>query len=65
MVNRKMKCFRGLMFLLVGCFSISAIAGVTGKITGLVRDKNSGEALVGANVLVEGQMFGAASDTAA
>jgi len=65
MVNRKMKCFRGLMFLLVGYFSISAIAGVTGKITGLVSDKNSGEALVGANVLVESQMFGAASDTAA
>lgn len=62
MVNRKMKCLRGLMFLLIGCCSISAIAGVTGKITGLIRDKKSGEALVGANILVERQMFGAASD---
>jgi len=62
MVKQKMKCLRGLILLLIGCCSITAIAGVTGKITGLVRDKNIGEALVGANILVEGQMFGAASD---
>ena len=39
------------------------IAGTTGKLTGLVTDKNSGEALVGANIVVEGTGFGAATDS--
>lgn len=37
-------------------------AGTTGKITGKVVDQNSGEPLIGANILIEGTMFGAATD---
>ncbi|MCD6205435.1 MAG: TonB-dependent receptor [Candidatus Marinimicrobia bacterium] len=62
MVSRKVQYLHGLMFLLIGCLSIAANAGVTGKITGIVCDKHNGEPLIGANILVEGQMFGAASD---
>jgi hypothetical protein len=36
--------------------------GTTGKITGKVVDQNSGEPLIGANILIEGTMFGAATD---
>lgn len=37
-------------------------AGTTGKIVGKIIDKNTGEALPGANVLIEGTTLGAASD---
>lgn len=62
MINQKQHGLGNLLFLLIVCFSVSAFAGVTGKITGLVRDKKSGEPLVGANIMVAGEMFGAASD---
>ena len=39
-----------------------ALAGTTGKLTGKVTDKGTGEALVGANVIVQGTSFGAATD---
>ena len=62
MINQRKRGLGNLLFLLIICFSTSAFAGVTGKITGLVRDKKSGEPLVGANIMVAGEMFGAASD---
>lgn len=37
-------------------------AGVTGKITGRVIDKDTGEPLPGVNVIMEGTMLGAATD---
>jgi len=48
-----------LSFLL---YSPNAIAGVTGKITGVVTDSETGEPLVGANVIIEGTTMGAAAD---
>ena len=39
-----------------------AAAQGTGKIAGRVRDKQTGEPLIGANVLVKGTMLGAATD---
>jgi hypothetical protein len=39
-----------------------ALAGTTGKLTGKVTDKETGEALIGANVIVQGTSFGAATD---
>lgn len=36
--------------------------GTTGKLAGLVTDKNTGEPLVGANVVLEGTTMGAATD---
>ena len=39
-----------------------AFAGVTGKIMGTITDQNTGEGLPGANVLIEGTTFGAATN---
>ncbi|MDP8206125.1 MAG: TonB-dependent receptor [Candidatus Electryonea clarkiae] len=49
-----------LFFLIFGLPSI--FAGITGKITGRVSDAESGEPLVGANVVVEGTYRGSATD---
>ncbi len=49
----------GLVLLLVGQI---AVAGTTGKIVGSVKDKASGEPLIGANVVLEGTNLGAATD---
>lgn len=37
-------------------------AGQTGKISGVVTDSQTGEAIIGANVVVQGTYFGAAAD---
>ncbi len=41
---------------------VSLFAGTTGKISGVVKDADTGEALPGANVIVEGTTFGASTD---
>ncbi|GAB4176307.1 MAG: hypothetical protein Kow00108_11620 [Calditrichia bacterium] len=50
------------VFLLLLMTVVVLLAGVTGKISGTVTDKNTGEPLVGANVLIEGQLLGASTD---
>ena len=40
----------------------AALAGDTGKISGTVRDKRTGEVLIGANVSVKGSNLGASTD---
>jgi len=61
MVRIKLQFF--LFFLLVAVtLSLAQNSRVSGKIAGLIRDKNSGEALAGVNVQVEGTFFGAATD---
>jgi hypothetical protein len=56
-----MKMKRFLIFII--CFvSQSALAGTTGKISGIVTDSRSGEPLAGVNVLIEGLTMGAATD---
>lgn len=37
-------------------------AGTTGKVAGKITDKETGEPIVGANIIIEGTYFGAASD---
>ncbi len=59
------KCFQS--FSLVGLMILFlttsiAFAGTTGKITGKVTDDQTGEPVVGANVVVEGTFLGAAAD---
>ncbi len=50
-------------FLIVAAMLINvAYAGTTGKLRGKVTDKQTGEPLVGASVLIEGTMFGASTD---
>jgi len=51
-----------LLFFLVSMVASHAFAGVTGKIVGYVKDKNTGEPLQGVNVIIEGRMLGAASN---
>jgi len=48
-----------LAVALLGSF---AFAGNTGKIAGTIKDKKTGEPLIGVNVKVEGQPVGAATD---
>lgn len=40
----------------------TASAGTTGKIAGVVKDKDTGEVLPGANIIIEGTTLGAASN---
>lgn len=47
--------------LLALCLS-SVLAGPSGKIAGVVKDKKSGEPVIGANVFLEGTTLGAATD---
>ncbi len=54
-----MKKFLLFAFILLTNFSIIA---QTGKITGTVTDATTGETLIGVNVMIEGTMFGAATD---
>jgi outer membrane receptor protein involved in Fe transport len=49
-----------IILLLIGSFMLRA--GNTGKIAGVAKDKQSGEPLIGANILVKGTNLGAATD---
>jgi len=52
-----------LIILLYTLFGIGILqAQTTGKIAGIVRDKQSQEPIVGANIFIEGEALGAASD---
>ncbi|MEK6756738.1 MAG: carboxypeptidase-like regulatory domain-containing protein, partial [Bacteroidota bacterium] len=49
--------------LLLWCWDVTPLAAQsTGKIAGTLRDKQTGEALVGANIVVKGTTLGASSD---
>jgi hypothetical protein len=54
--------FYTTILLLLITFSFSLAQSGTGRISGKVIDKQTGEALIGANVIVEGTTFGAATD---
>jgi len=54
------KGFLSLLFLFV--FSVTIFAGQTGKISGKVVDAETGEAIIGANIVIEGTFLGAAAD---
>jgi len=53
---------RSIILLFFGVFPLFLIAGQTGKITGLVTDASTGEVLIGVNVYLENQFYGAATD---
>ena len=56
---------RNVRSLLIGMLLLIQIvsAGTTGKLSGRVTNKETGEPLIGANVMVEGTVLGAATDT--
>lgn len=51
-----------LIFLIVTLIIRVSLAGNTGKIVGLVTDKNSGEPLIGVNVVLKNTTLGASTD---
>ncbi|MBU2585886.1 MAG: TonB-dependent receptor [Bacteroidetes bacterium] len=55
------KIFSSFMMLLA-LFVNVGFSGTTGKLSGYVHEYESGEALIGANVIIEGTFFGAATD---
>jgi outer membrane receptor protein involved in Fe transport len=59
--NVSMKKLLILSLLVLG-FSCLSIAGITGKISGKVTDKETGEALPAVNIVVEGTNFGASTN---
>ncbi|MBI3005687.1 MAG: TonB-dependent receptor [Ignavibacteriales bacterium] len=48
--------------LIVAIVSVTAFAGTTGKISGKVKDAQTGEPMIGANVRVDGTPLGAVTD---
>ncbi len=58
-MNSKLRVLFALLFF---AFSVKMFAGNTGKIAGTVKDKETGEALPFANVIIEGTTMGAATD---
>jgi len=48
-----------IIFLFTGSY---LLAGTTGKITGIIKDKDTGEPVPGVNVIIEGTRLGAATD---
>jgi len=57
-----MKLVRGLTIISLLLFISYAFSGTTGKISGRVTDSESGDALPGVNVFLEGTTLGAATD---
>ena len=55
-----MRLTRYIILLIVMIHLLTA--GTTGKLTGLISDKNSGEALIGCNVIVTDTDLGTASN---
>ena len=52
--------------ILLVCWLLSVgslLAGTTGKIAGRVTDRQSGDAIIGANVMITGTNLGASTDT--
>jgi len=59
----KNKNYSILLFLIFSLFfNFNLFAGITGKIAGKVTDAETGEALIGINVLIEGTSLGAATN---
>lgn len=51
-----------LSLIAVLLFSVPLFAGTTGKISGYITDQETGEPIVGANVIIEGTYLGASAD---
>ena len=63
MMNRNSYASKIVLLLTFAVFVVGSLIGQTaGKVRGTVTDESTGEALVGANVLIDGTGFGAATD---
>lgn len=61
MIRKRKFCLFSFLLLLWLCVPM-AWSGTTGKIAGVVTDKDNGEPLPGANIVIDGTTMGAASD---
>lgn len=59
-----MSFIKTAVYLLIMLFAFSAqsTAGIYGKLSGYIKDRDTGEPIIGANVLIEGTYLGAAAD---
>lgn len=55
--NKRIRIIAAIVFICGNLF-----AGQTGKISGTITDKETGEPVIGANIIVEGTFLGAAAD---
>ncbi len=60
--NRFLIKMQRLFFISILFLSGMSYAGTTGKLSGRITDAQTGEALIGANVIIEGTYMGAAAD---
>ena len=51
-----------ILILMILALPLNLFAGTTGKLAGRVLDADTGEPVVGANVIIEGTYLGAAAD---
>lgn len=59
---KRQRCTMVAIVLSIIVLSPLAFAGITGKIVGVIKDKETGERLIGVNVIVLGTTLGASSD---
>ena len=52
--------FKQIVFILIVSSSLSG--GTTGKLTGVVKDEESGNSLIGCNIIINGTLLGASSN---
>ena len=52
--------FKQIVFILIVSSSLSG--GTTGKLTGVVKDEESGNSLIGCNIIISGTLLGASSN---
>jgi len=57
-----MRQISAALIVVLSLFQLAVIAGTTGKIAGRITDSNTGEPLIGVNVVLEGTFQGAATD---
>ncbi len=61
--DSKQKKTSWLLAIMLLCSTmVTTHAGVTGKISGKITDTETGEPMIGVNVIIDGTMFGAATD---
>jgi outer membrane receptor for ferrienterochelin and colicin len=60
-MRRKHILFFSLITVLFLLLPVHAFAGITGKVTGCIFDASTNEPLIGANIIIDGTRFGAAT----
>lgn len=62
MLNQRNSWLIAMLAVFLCGFTLSVMAGTNGKITGVVKDKETGDVLPGVNVILDGTTMGAATN---